>query len=264
MLFASTLCAPLSFSKRVHIAYCAEAARRSHRERGYCDSRAIVLPNGYDSASFIRDEGAGRHLRAYWGIDEDTTVIGMGARYDAIKDHPTFLAAAGIAKRKAPGKVVFFMFGDGITESNGALKQIIRAHGLTSSVILAGHQDNMVAVYSALDFLVLSSRGEAFPSVICEAMLCEVPCIATDVGDCRRIIDDSGYVVPPGTPAALGESICTAVCLPGDVRHALGSRAREIIGSRYSAGTYLSRHLSAYDGLIKNGSLPALWCGDSN
>ena len=40
-----------------------------------------------------------------------------------------------------------------------------------------------------MDIFVLPSLGEAFPISLCEAMLCEVPSIATDVGDINFILD---------------------------------------------------------------------------
>jgi glycosyltransferase involved in cell wall biosynthesis len=263
-LAASASCGLLSFDKRVHIAYCAEASQKAHETRGYCSRRASFIPNGYDPATFFRDPAAGRSVRARFGLPEDAVAIGMAGRFDPIKDHATFFEAAGIVRRSESAKLVFFLFGEGITESNHNLMNMIGQYGLTSSVVLAGRQDDMVATYSALDFLVSSSRGEAFPNVICEGMLCEVPCVATDVGDCRAIIGNSGYIVPAGTPGALGQSLCSAVNLPVEVRRGLGASARARITERYSAEAFLSRHVSAYLGLVRDGQLPAEPCMDTN
>ena len=262
MLFALAVCRLLSFNKSVQIAYCAESSRKAHEARGYCSRRAIFIPNGYNSGIFFRNRAAGRSVRARFGIPEDAIVIGMAARYNPIKDHATFLEAAKIVGHTESAKIVFFLFGEGITQSNNDLMKMIARQNLSSPVILAGRLDDMVAAYSALDLLVSSSRGEAFPNVICEAMLCEVPCIATDVGDCRTIIGDSGYVVPAGVPAALGQSICSAVNLPVEVRRELGASARERIIARYSAAAYFSRYTSAYVGLVRDGQLPAQLCVD--
>ena len=256
-LLASALCSVLSFNKRVHIAYCAEASQKAHEARGYCDRRAVFIPNGYDPGTFFRNPEAGRSLRARLGIPEDAVVIGMAARYSPVKDHATFLEAAKIARHAGSTRVVFLLLGVGITQSNSALVKMICQRDLTASVVLAGPMDDMPSAYSAMDFLVSSSQGEAFPNVICEAMLCEVPCIATDVGDCRKIIGDSGYIVPAGAPAALGQSICSAINLPAEVRRGLGVCARQRIVARYSTDAYLSRHISAYTGLVGDGRLPA-------
>lgn len=253
-LVAAGVCGLLSFDEHVHIAYCAEASKKNHQERGYCNRRSIFIPNGYDPSALYRDSAAGQAIRHRFGIPLTATVIGMAGRYDPIKDHATFLEAAKMLQQ-AGAEVCFFLFGEGIDDANIELMKTIERCEITSSVVLAGRQDDMKAVYSALDFLVSSSRGEAFPNVICEAMLCEVPCIATDVGDCRRIIGKSGYIVPAGASQALGQCMLSAVNLPRPVRQLLGARARARIASTYSAATFLSRHITAYSRLAANEKL---------
>ena len=249
-LIAATLCGFFSFNKKVNLVYCAESSRKAHEERGYCGKRAVFIPNGYDPERFFKDAGAGAALRARLGIPADATVIGMAGRYDPIKDHATFLEAASIVRQADTGKIVFFLFGEGIAPSTDGLVSMIDGRGLTSAVVLGGRQEHMVAAYSALDVFVSSSRGEAFPNVICEAMLCELPCIVTDVGDCRAIIGDAGYVVPAGEPEALAQSIRSALKLSAEARSRLGAEARRQIAVRYPATKFLSRHISEYMNLV--------------
>jgi hypothetical protein len=94
----------------------------------------------------------------------------------------------------------FLLFGDGIDQSNTALMELVERNGLNGSIILGGRSDDVAASYSAMDLLVSSSRGEAFSNVICEGMLCELPCIVTNVGDSAAIAGDTGYIVAPSRP----------------------------------------------------------------
>ena len=60
---------------------------------------------------------------------------------------------------------------------------------------------------NGLDIHILTSKSEAFPNVVVEAMACKTPCIATNVGDCSSIIGDTGWLAPPQNPIKLARVI---------------------------------------------------------
>jgi glycosyltransferase involved in cell wall biosynthesis len=120
-----------------------------------------------------------------------------------MKDHGTFAAAARILCQRLP-EVRFLCVGDGIEPYRSTALAYLRTGNLDGRVRWEGFIADMPAFFNALDVATLTSAfGEGFSNAIAEAMACGVPCVATDVGDARTIIGDTGRVVPPGDAASL-------------------------------------------------------------
>ena len=175
-------------------------------KRGMPASRIAVIPNGIDTQIMQPDSAAGSLQRRAWGIPENAFIIGCVARFDPMKDHPTFLeAAARLAREQTDAR--FVCVGDGAARYREELKAQARALGLDGALIWAGEMDSLRNVYNAFDVATLSSAfGEGFPNVVGEAMACGIPVVATDVGDVGRIVGEIGEVVPPRNPQALASA----------------------------------------------------------
>jgi len=133
--------------------------------------------------------------------------------------------------------VQFVLCGTNIDESNEKLAAWISEFSLEEKVLLLGERRDMPKVMGALDLLMLSSAyGESFPNVIAEAMSCEIPCVATDVGDSAFIIGDSGLIVPAENPHALGEAAVILLTNNAE-RIKLGKKARIRIQNEFSIET---------------------------
>jgi glycosyltransferase involved in cell wall biosynthesis len=118
--------------------------------------------------------------------------------------------------------------------------------GLSESVIWEDGQDDMAAVYNALDVTVSSSSfGEGFSNVLAEAMACGVVCVATDVGDARRILGETGLVVPPDDSQALAFALADMLRRPAAQRRSLGELARARIETCFSMNRLVEDTLNA-------------------
>ena len=208
-------------------------AEEHHKGLGYKPKGFFVIPNGFDTNAFSPDAEAKRRLSRELGIGEDRRLIGLVARFDPMKDHKTFLAAASQVSARH-SDVVFVLAGEGVEVQNKRLFQWVREARLGTRIYLLGCRTDIQTIMASMDIACSSSYGEGFSNVIGEAMSCGVPCVVTDVGDSARIVGETGRVVPPRNPDALAEAILELLELPGEERRGLGGLARDRIRKHYS------------------------------
>jgi len=216
-----------------------EAGRRWHTHLGYRAQHWELIPNGIDTTVFCPNANARIRWRQRLGVKDGAILVGMVARRDPMKDHEDMLHAAAAAARDQPN-LEFVFAGRGVTPEDATLARLATSVG--APVHLIGECDDPAGLNAALDIAALSSAfGEGFPNVVAEAMATGVPCVATDVGDAKSIIDQTGLVVPPRNAPALAEAI---VKLAEDeiLRVRLGKAARERIEQHYGLSDAIARY----------------------
>ncbi len=219
-----------------------EVGKKLHEQLGYRPKRWEIMPNGFDVDRFRPDDAIRMDRRKEWGLSDDAVVVALIARVDPMKDHDTFLEAAQRTAR-ARQNVHFILIGQG-TEK---LTEAVACKGLGDLVHLLGYRSDVERILPGVDVLCLSSAfGEGFPNVIGEAMACGVPCVATDVGDARSIIDKTGLVVSSRDPSALAKALINLIDRGHDGRENLGRAARERIEKAYSLPRIIDRYMALY------------------
>lgn len=236
------LCAWLSARLPAAIVSCSEQAAAVHKKLGYRASKFTVIQNGYDLSRFAPQPGARERLRSQWGIPAHLPLLGAAGRWDPQKDYCNLLMALALLSKE--GKDFrCALAGPGMEWPNTDLSRLISECGLADKVLLLGPRDDIPDVMSALDLLVLSSYGEAFPNVVAEAMACGTPCAVTDVGDAALIVGCTGWVAPPRNPRALAQSIEQALAVIqsprcGELSQACRQRIAECFGIERMAAAY--------------------------
>jgi glycosyltransferase involved in cell wall biosynthesis len=101
---------------------------------------------------------------------------------------------------------------------------------------------------------VLSSRYEALPNVVLEAMAAGLPVAATRVGGLPELVvpGRTGWLVPPGDAVALAAAMSQALG-DADVREALGRTGREIAVADFSLEAMTRRYEQVLSNLLKGG-----------
>ena len=239
------------------IVSCSEAARDLHVGIGYDAARFRIIGNGFDVERFRPDPGARVALRHELGLAPETPLIINVGRYDPQKNQAGFVRAAALLHGQRP-EIHFALVGSGLNAGNAELMTVIAHAGLGRSVHLLDLRHDTPKLIAGSDLLVLSSSfGEAFPLVLGEAMCCGVPCVATDVGDSRLIISDTGTVVPPLDDEALAEAMTSMLAMPASLRAALGRRARQSIVERYDIRRVTREYEAVYLQLVGDPSCVA-------
>jgi glycosyltransferase involved in cell wall biosynthesis len=222
------------------------AGRNEHAAIGYRPRRWVILPNGFDTNAFKPDKAAGMVLRLTLGLGQQNFVVGMVGRYHPMKGYGLFAEAAAIVRRRNPD-IRFVMIGSGLSKENTALTKLLDHHGIGGITELLGERKNVPELMNALDVLLSTSTSEGFPNVIGEAMSCGIPCVATDVGDCRSVIGDSGLTVEAGSAMAVAEALERLATMPREQLSVLGMSARRRIEEHFGMPAVLRRYQDLFD-----------------
>jgi len=170
----------------------------------------VVIDNGIETQTLSFDESGRRRMRVAWEAQHDTPVVGCVARLDPIKDHVTLLRAFALLRQSHPDARLICV-GTVVEPHASELRSLARQLQIDAAVRWIERESQLRDLYSGFDTLCLSSISEGFPNVLAEAMACGVPCVATDVGDARRILSSADFLVPAGDPNALAQALVQAL-----------------------------------------------------
>ena len=229
--FIIKICSMLSFYVPSRIICCAEAAKLTHIELGYCPEKMVVISNGYNLNSFNPSYKLRSSVRKNLGLSESDLVVGTVGRFDPLKDFNNFVQAAALVLINH-NNVKFMMIGKGLDRNNAELNSWINNTRNPNNFILLGEK-NPHDFFTAMDLYCLSSKAEGFPNVVAEAMAMKVPCVVTDVGDAGRIVEETGIVVDPMDSNILYKGLVSMLSTNKNDREILGNKARNLIENKY-------------------------------
>ena len=227
---ARGICVRLSRRADVVVAN-SHVGRDFHQALGYRPRRFLVIDNGIDTDQFRPDSAARSAVRAELGIADGKALIAMIARLDPVKDYDTFLRALEFLP-----EVSALAVGGG-TETLPARPGLYRL----------GERRDVARLLPACDVVVSTSLSEGFPNSVLEAMAAGVPVVATDAGDSRRILGDTGIIVPPVDPGAVAVAVRQLLGESSEARQLRKARARERAIEHFA----ISRMVEAYDALYR-------------
>lgn len=203
-----------------------------HERIGFCKKNKIHIANGFDSSIFKPNKALYDQFRIDYRLPVNAKIVGMIARFHSVKNHRGFLEAAKTILEEYQHEVFFLMGGRECDEHNALLKKWTEPLILKERVLLLGEVDSS-KVMPVLDVYLSASLSEGFPNVIGEAMACGVPCVATDVGDTRHIVEGYGKIVQKQEIGQLAEGVISILNLSQPELNQLGRKCRQQIEEKY-------------------------------
>ena len=132
----------------------------------------------------------------------------------------------------------------GHTEYAERFDDAVERLGLRDRFRLRPASPDVLSLYHAADALVLPSVYEGTPNVVCEAMACGLPVLASSVGDNPRLVEDgrNGFLFDPNAPADIADAIRRFAALPAETRDAMRAESRARAEAALSADGFNARY----------------------
>jgi glycosyltransferase involved in cell wall biosynthesis len=227
------------------------------------DDRIRIIHRGVEPLAFNRQSitpARIKTIRESWFISPDCPVILQPARLTRWKGQTVLIdAVASLARAGRLGEARTIMAGDnqGRVAYTQELLNQIDAAGLNHRVRATGHVVDMPAAYAAASVTIIASTDpEAFGRTAIESQMMGCPVIATNIGAPPETVkafpayaldDRTGWLIPPGDPAALATALGEALSLSDADRQALSARAQAHAAQHFSLNAMKRATLKVYD-----------------
>lgn len=201
-------------------------------------SKCTVITNYVDTDVFIPVTS---------NLDRDVLhVIGVG-RVLKQKNIPMLIEAIKIVRDRGY-EVRVDWYGSRFESYEECIK-LIKDNRLEDAFEFHDASNDIKTKYQVSDLFVLPSIYEGFPNVLCEAMSCGLPIIATNVCDNGRIVRDgeNGYLVPSGDAERLANKLMDFLDLSSEQRRDMAMKSRKIALELFSKDTFIRNYIKVID-----------------
>lgn len=256
LLFGLTVCLAHLPHKIILVS---ERSRKRYLEVGYPAKNMQLIPNGVlvQPVDFEQTNADRQAVRAELGLGSDALLIGSLTRSVPEKDLPLMLRAfAQLVDRQAAYLV---LVGEGVDAKNTELRAQITSLGLEERVYTLGIRQDAPRLIRAFDIATLSSRSEALPLFLVEAMALGVPCVATDVGDIGLVLGGQGELVATGDSQALASAWQKVLGYSAAEKQLKIQAAWQHIHVNFSRERMQQQHLTVFSELLQSCEANQAW-----
>lgn len=222
--------------------------RQHYLDHGLPEAQLENIPLGIDATQYERLPPLGQ-FRARWRLEGKRIALFLG-RFNRIKGLDMLLPAWAEAVRQVPDLHLCLAGSD-----SGQLENVRRQIGelrIESSVTIVGYVqgEEKLAALVDCDLMVLPSRFDLFPNVLCEAWACGKPVVITDrCGIADLVAEERLGLVAPFEAQPFAECI-VRMARDGEMAAEMGRRGREYVQTEFDSKKIADRHEALYASLV--------------
>ena len=176
-------------------------------------SKKIFVIDAYPVIDDRFVEKKNKTVNHSWFVEKDFYLIVSIGRLNEPKDFETLLKSFRLLRNAVPVKLI--ILGEG--KKRTKLELLVNELGIENDIQMPGFVDNPYVFLKEADLFVLSSRWEALPTVLMEALACGVTIVSTDCPyGPREILENGkyGYLVDVGNVEQLAYKMLYALRNP--------------------------------------------------
>jgi glycosyltransferase involved in cell wall biosynthesis len=239
-----------------------QAIVRKLENEGRNGAPVELVYNGVDLSRYDHQEACCT-LPEEYGFETGTPLVGVVARLEQEKGHPTLLDAWSSVVARVPAARLL-VIGEGSRRE--ALEAQAEALGLLgqpcegdtcvgtrqarphATVVFTGRRDDVPAVTAALDVAVLPSYREALGLAVLEAMALSRPVVATNVGGIPEMVEHerTGLLVAPHDVDGLASAI-VRMLVDHPLADTLARAGHDLVHERFCIERMIEATQTLYD-----------------
>ncbi len=201
------------------------------------EKETAIIYNFIDTDEYIRHAGA----------SSETPTIVHVSNFREVKRAPDAIDVFRRVRDKINARLI--MVGDGPDRAKA--EDRAEALGVAQDVSFVGMAEKVVGILSGADVFLLPSEMESFGLAALEAMACETPVVATDVGGLPEVVEDgeSGFLLPLGDVDSMAARTIEILSDPA-LRARMGKRGRAIAEQKFSPQAALNAYMDVYESVL--------------
>lgn len=204
-----------------------------------------VIPNFVNCDLYYRRSNP--TLREEWAPNGEPILMHL-SNFRPVKRILDAVEIFALVRAKMPARLV--MIGDG--PDRAPAEELARQRGVAGDVLFLGKQNDVQEKLSQADLFLLPSQLESFGLAALEAMACEVPVIATNVGGVPEVVEHGvdGFLVEPGDVATAGKYAIDLLSR-ADRGREMGHQARIDARKKFCANDVIPHYERYYEQVLE-------------